>query len=360
MTTPARRSSSGAFSAADHVQAAGDALAHRYGTKPADLHPLAEGLIRGEPFSLQDAADVCLEAAGHRLEASWDPYRTILAAMTTATYPALLEQTWRGVAEARRSPQLEKLLALTAQLEVKDYRAQSFSMVDLGGLEAPNQFSSGEFLIASPVVTGEPIQTYSTFVQIAVSRQALQNDDRNLIRSAISAFLRSAHSAEMTRLVQILQSNANLQDGSPLFHDDHGNQVTAAAVDATSLAAAMRKLRDSRTEGGDRTDADPYALLVGSEAEGPALVEVQKFPEANRPRVIATAHIQAANEWYLFAAPDTFPVIGRTRLEGAALSCVSFGSFETDDTSPGVLIPATHSVGYSVLSRVGAVRVGGE
>jgi len=358
----AKRGNASAFRAADHVQAAQHLLAHNYGIAPQNMHPLAEAVVQSGPrYTLADAAESCLEANGHQLQANADPFRQIMAAMSTSDFPAIVTETWKGIAESRRSPQLEKILALTHQATVDDYRQQSFSMVDLAGLDAPGIGTMHEFTDVHPIPTGEAIQVFSTFARIGISRQALANDDRGMFRAAISAFLRAAHSNEMRKLCSMIEANGNLADGSPLFHDDFGNVSSAnAAPGDVTLATAMGLLRDQKTEGNDKADADAAVLLVPTDHEVQALKTVKELPIDARPRVIATAHLTGGGTapWYLLADPDVYPVLGRVRMENAPLSAVTFGDFEVAEEFPGLFLPATHSVGFNILSRVGIVRIG--
>ena len=360
--TPARRPASGVFRAADHVQAAQHLLAHNYGIAPDSLHPLAEAEIRSGPrYTLADAAESCLEMNGHQLLAGADPYRQILAAMSTSDFPTVVRETWKGIAESRRNPQLEKITALTSQITVEDYRQQSYSMVDLGGMEAPGFRTMHEYTEVHPIPTGEAIQVWSLFARIGISRQALANDDRGMFRAAISAFLRGAHSNEMQKLCALIEAAGNLADGSPLFHADFGNaHATPGAPSETTLATAMSLLRNQRTEANDKADADPAVILVPTSHEVAALKTVKELPIDARPRVIATAHLTsgATAPWFVLADPEVYPVLGRVRMENAPLSAVTFGDFEVAEEFPGVFLPATHSVGYNILSRIGIVRIG--
>jgi hypothetical protein len=360
--SPARRTASGVFRAADHVQAAQHLLAHNYGIAPDNLHPLAEAEIQSGPrYTLADAAESCLEMNGHQLLAGADPYRQILAAMSTSDFPTVVRETWKGIAESRRNPQLEKIIALTHQLEVEDYKQQSFSMVDLGGMEAPGFRTMHEYTEVHPIPTGEAIQVWSLFARIGISRQALANDDRGMFRAAISAFLRGAHSNEMQKLCALIEAAGNLGDGQPLFHADFGNaHATPGAPSETTLATAMSLLRNQRTEANDKADADPAVILVPTSHEVAALKTVKELPIDARPRVIATAHLTtgATAPWFVLADPEVYPVLGRVRMENAPLSAVTFGDFEVAEEFPGVFLPATHSVGYNILSRIGIVRIG--
>jgi len=354
--SPNRRPASGAFSAADHMEAAGHALAAAYGVPVQNPHPIAEGLIgSAERFTLSDAAEVALEMSGHALQTGSDPYRIVAAGLNTADFPALLEQTWRGVAESRRSPQLEKILAITAQLEVRDYKAQSFSMVDLAGMGAPTRNTTQNYQYADVIPTGQAVQAWSNFVRIPISVQALQNDDRNLFRAAIAAFMRASHAAELRALVALLEANASLSDGAALFVDGTNDIATGSPPSEATLQTAYATLRSQATEGGDESDADPAVLFVPSDLEVTALQLVRTLPVDQRPRVVASS-LLSGDHWYVLADPETFPVLGRVRLENAPLSAVSFGSLEMNEDSPGTYLPCTHTIGLSALSRIGIVR----
>ena len=362
LNVPTRKPAAGVFRAADHIQAAQHLLAHNYGIAPQNMHPIAEAEVRSGPrYTLVDAAETCLEMGGHQLQAGADPYRQILAAMSTSDFPAVVNETWKGIAESRRSPQLEKIIALTHQLTVDDYKQQSYSMVDLSGMPAPGFATMHEFIDVHPIPTGEAIQVWSLFARIGISRQALASDDRGMFRAAISAFLRAAHSAEMQKLCALIEANGNLADGSPLFHADFGNAHSGnAAPGETTLATAMSLLRNQRTEGNDKADADPAVMLVPTTHEVAALKTVKELPIDYRPRVITTGHLTGGGTapWYLLADPEVYPVLGRVRMENAPLSAVTFGDFEVAEEYPGLYLPATHSVGYNILSRVGIVRIG--
>ena len=92
----------------------------------------------------------------------------------------------------------------------------------------------------------------------------------------------------------------------------------------------------------------------------------ETLPTERRPRVVATSRLANADAWYLFASSELYPVIGRVRLEGSDPLAVSFGGYEeavkrdpktgANIEYNGVTLPATHSVGYNVLSRVGVCK----
>ena len=359
---PARKPAAAGVGRADITQAAKDSLLLAHGVSVPDAHPLTIFPGDGTPYSLFDMAEALLQANGHALESGADTFRTTVRALSTADFPAATTDVWRSIAAARQSPQLAKVLQLTRQLTAPDYREVGFSMVDISGLRQPSRATTGaaEYIDLSPEPTGEQIAVHSLHARIAISRQAIVNDSAGLFAASIDAVLRAAASIEMESIVGLLLANANLQhDAAPVFHDDHGNQLAAANVDGVGYLAALRALRRQKTEAGDPADSDPAVLLVSADAEGTALETIKKLPANARPAVLATAHLTGTQTWFLMASADTHPVIGRTRLENAPMSGVSFHALEPAEEHPGLWLPLSFSVGHSILSRIGIVRVGG-
>jgi hypothetical protein len=362
MGAPARKRASAGVGRADITQAAKDSLLLAHGVPVPDAHPMTIYPGDGAPYSLFDMSEALLQASGHELEPGADTFRTTVRALSTADFPAATTDVWRSIAAARQSPQLAKVLQLTRQLTAPDYREVGFSMVDISGLRQPSRATTGaaEYIDLTPEPTGEQIAVHSLHARIAISRQAIVNDSAGLFAASIDAVLRAAASIEMESIVGLLLANANLQhDAAPVFHDDHGNQLAAANVDGVGYLAALRALRRQKTEAGDPADSDPAVLLVSADAEGTALETIKKLPANARPAVLATAHLTGTQTWFLMASPDTHPVIGRTRLENAPMSGVSFHALEPAEEHPGLWLPLTFSVGHSILSRIGCVRVGG-
>ena len=131
-----------------------------------------------------------------------------------------------------------------------------------------------------------------------------------------------------------------MQDGSLLFGAGTSN-ATTADLTAERLGTAFFALRRQPTEAGDPSDAQAALILLRADDED-------------------------ASTWHVFADQRTFPLIGRIRSTGAPDSAATFGRLEPASRHdpatgqvtdyPGVALPATHGVGYSRLSRIGAVR----
>lgn len=164
---------------------------------------------------------------------------------------------------------------------------------------------------------------------IAITRQAIINDDLGAFDRLPTMFGRSAATLENTTVWSILLDNPNMNDGVPLFHADHGNLMDASAIDETNLGkarAAMRKQKSIAAKAEDRENLNLFAkfLAVGPDKE----VQAQKMlsavqasategvnPFANSMTLIVDGNIEG-NKWFTIADPATIDTIEYAYLEG--------------------------------------------
>jgi hypothetical protein len=366
MTYPKARAKSTGFSEADYREAHIHCALASHGLPVDNMHPLAEATLDGgREFPISTLAASSLEVAGRPVSDDFDGYRTIIAALSTTDFPDAMLAVARGLAASRRSSTLQAILALTKRLEVLNYKDWSYSIVDLHDLPLPDANTTKKWHAVKTVATGQFIRTFTLHGLLIMSRQALVNDDKGFLRASVPATVDKCHRGEMRQgIVGTLEANADMQDGDPLFSDGTGNRVTAA-LDSNGLATAFATLRKQPTEGGDPTDAEPAVLLVHPDDELAALVLVESIPHERLPRVVASAHL-SGDSYYLFADPAMYPVLGRVMMQGYDDTAVKFSGLQPafeimPDGSrrdyPGIAFEFSHSVGYAVLSRVGAVRV---
>lgn len=118
---------------------------------------------------------------------------------------------------------------------------------------------------------GAPIAlaTYGGIMNI--TRQAIINDDLSAF-DAIPANLGRAASRTIGDLVySVLTQNANMPDGKPLFHDDHGNIITTGAMEPSKLSEARHAMRMMRDSQGNVLNIEPAFVIVPAELEGTAM-----------------------------------------------------------------------------------------
>ena len=337
------------------------------GARPSP-HPGARRYLRDGFLGLRGLAEEVLALRGRNVPAG-DGFGATISALSTPDFPTIVSETARGISAARSSVHLPDILALTAPLEVQNYNSQSYSSVDIEGVPTPGSLEYHEFSVPRVRLTGEEVQIASVFARLIFSRQAIVNDDRNYFASAVRAFVAACHRNEMRMLIAKLEANANLTDGRALFNATDGNLITGSGEpSATTIKNVIAALRNTSLEGGDAADCKLAVLLVPAELELSALTAARDlFPPSHQPSVVSSAYLSDATSWYAFADPMLFPTIGRVKFVGADDSAVSFSGLapaqqldpQTGKTSEynGLALEASHSVGFSVLGRAGAVKV---
>jgi hypothetical protein len=270
----------------------------------------------------------------------------------------------RGITRAHQSPALADVAAVTLDIQAASYRPESYSFVDLQEVPIPSASSMNEFHFVVPTAAGEEVQVFTSFAKLLVSEQALVNDDREFIRASLTAFNQQAARNELKRIVNLLESTANLSEGAPLFGSD--NAVSGGTLDAAGLGAAMSKLRQQPTESGEVSGSAPAVVAVHPDDEYSAKALAENLPAEVQPRVVVLPTLANSDDYFVMAEPASNPVIGRTRLAGSEFRGVTIGAFEpasrmnaegNTESYPGVAVPMSHTVGLNVVSRVDVVRV---
>lgn len=246
------------------VKAMSEALAARF----APIKP-SEAAREFTNMRVLDMARYCLEANGLNTR-HMSPGRTIQAALTHSTgdFSELLTGTGdrilRNAYEA--APAGVKMIArpTTAQ----DFRAKS--KLKLGEAPELKEVRQGaEYTYGS---MGEAKETYqlATYGRLfGITRQALINDDLGAFADAATRFGRAAAEFEAKFMADLFLSNPTMQDGTALFHADHGNlagtggTMTVATLDAARQGMRLQKGLDGKTP----INTAPKYLLVPASLE---------------------------------------------------------------------------------------------
>ena len=160
---------------------------------------------------------------------------------------------------------------------------------------------------------------------IAITRQAIVNDDQSLFNRIPTMFGRKAADLESDLVWGILLSNPVMADGITLFHASHGNLAGAGtAITIAAVAAGEQAmLQQTSAEGGFLTIRPEY-LIVGPAKK----VEAQQFltavtaqqasqvnPYPGNLQLIVEPRI-TGNQWFLSASPDAFDTLVLAHLLG--------------------------------------------
>ncbi len=236
---------------------------------------------------------------------------------TTSDIPNILadfaRRTLRGAYEAAPSG----VKAIARRTTNQDFRTKHVLRI-------------GEFRRGS---IGESKEAYKidTYGRVfGITRQAIVNDDLGAFTDTSRTIGVAADQFEAQFLVDLLQSNPNLEDGNPVFDAAHGNVtslVTAALL--SGFEEARRALRTMKgLDGTTAINAVPTALLAPAALE----TEVEQIVEANiAPTTVTDANpfrakfslvvdprldVNGADELYMFADAATLPVLEYAHLAG--------------------------------------------
>lgn len=229
--------------------------------------------------------------------------------------------------------------------------------------EAPNLVEvaeNGEIPPGTSANRSEEIQLKTFGSIFNVTRQALINDELGALTDMPNKYGAAAARLESDKVYGVLTANADMADGTDLFHGDHGNlKSSGGAIDVTSLAAGFKAMREQTgVNGADFLNITPKFLVVPPGAEAVALQYVSVItpagassvnPYAGRLQVIVEARLGAsdANAWFLLADPkEGWPTIELATLDGVRAPHVETeAGFEVD----GLKVKATHDVAAKAL-----------
>jgi hypothetical protein len=183
----------------------------------------------------------------------------------------------------------------------------------------------GEISWGSMDEEGEVLAIASYARAIGVTFQVMVNDDLGAIDRAIrdTAFA----TAQLKAKLIVAALAAKLADGKVLFHADHGNLASAgAAIGETTLSDGRVAMQRQTPPGSDEPlGINPAILLVAPEKQVAAEKMVAAINPASSSDVnVFSGKLQVAveprlatdTEWYLFAAPGTYPVLRFLTLAG--------------------------------------------
>lgn len=167
------------------------------------------------------------------------------------------------------------LKTLGRQRSLSNFKtATSIRLGEMGRLEELAE--SGEITATSRAENGETMHLKTYARGITVSRKLLIDDDLGMLGDMTAAFGEAAAQTEADIMVDLITSNPNLSDGTPVFDASRGNLAgTGVALgDAgvqDALDAARKAMRTAKgLDGKTLINVVPKFLLVGPDAESDA------------------------------------------------------------------------------------------
>jgi hypothetical protein len=182
-----------------------------------------------------------------------------------------------------------------------------------------------EFQMASFGEDKEVVQLKDYGIIHAFTSQMLVNDDLSVISRLASSGGIAVSRLENRLAYLALLTNKTMNDGTALYHADHGNLGTAGAISETSVAEAYKFMRkQTSTDGLDPLNLYPKFLICGPDKE----VEARKFLSAIIPNQTANVNVFqnsmelivdaqiTGNQYYFACDPSIVDTVVCYRLQG--------------------------------------------
>lgn len=230
---------------------------------------------------------------------------------------------------------------------------KNISVVQLSG--APDLLQTNEHGEFKYGTMKDGAETYAVVTYgriVALSRQAIINDDLRGFDRLVSAFGNSSRRLENRTVYSQLTANAALSDGIALFHGDHANLGTGAgsALALSSLTAGRAAMRLQKGLQSEELNLVPNFLIVPAALEQTAYqltsanyvpadqAKINEFRSGGRtaltPIVEPILDASSATAWYLASDSGQVDTVEYCYLDGAEGPVIeSEAGFEVDGIS---------------------------
>ncbi|MBN4937322.1 Clp protease ClpP [Stenotrophomonas maltophilia] len=348
------------------------ALMHR--SNPA-AHKLEGPAADFRGMDLQDMARDALDRAGQKTQGMSKQEIAVKALQSTSDFPAILGAVVNRSLRAGYEGTQRTFLAFSRQATLPDFK--EISRVQLGGAPALKRVVEGGEYEHGTIGEGAEKYAVQKFGRIvALTWETVVNDDLDALSRIPFAFGASAADLESDLVYAILTGNPKMADGKALFHADHGNLGTAAALsDALDpakpnpLSEMRKKMMLQKGLEGRYITVRPKFLIVPPGLEEVALKATNASIIAGKgadlnvtgvtltPIVEPRLHDGSETAWYGAAEPGVIDTIEYAYLEGhEGVFTETKNGFEVD----GVQVKCRHIFGAKAIDPRGLYKNPGQ
>lgn len=250
-------------------------------------------------------------------------------ALSSTDYPLLLGNTVNRSLRAAYEAATPEWRKFARKVSASDFKA--ISSVGIGGdFKLKKLAEGGEYKEVNMVETGDSFKLDTYGRLISITRRAIINDDLGGFMRYAELFGRGAAELQADIVYALFTANSGggrkLSDGKNLFHADHKNLGTAAALSVASLTAARVAMRRQKGLTDEKILVRPRFLAVPPEletlayqlitAETANVVVGEANPFKGAFDVIVDPYLESPTSWYLIADPATIPVVEYAFLNG--------------------------------------------
>lgn len=285
-----------------------------YATRVNPNHKLSDAARQYAGMTTLDMARECLRFAGLS-STGLNPADTIGRALhSTSDFPVIFADTANRTLRPGYEAAPAILKRVAKQSTARDFRAKTkVQAADLAKLQKVGE--GGEY-------------RYGTIV--ALSRQAIINDDLGAFADLAGKLGQASAEFEAQFLTDLLVkgngSGPQMDDGKAVFHADHGNVGTGAALSVESLSAARLAMRRQKGINGSPISVAPKFLIVPPELETLAetiLAATQPTrsddvnPFGGKLDLLVEARLTDTSRWYVAGDPVTVEGLEYSYLQGS-------------------------------------------
>ncbi|MFZ4165187.1 prohead protease/major capsid protein fusion protein [Brevundimonas sp. NPDC058933] len=290
---------------------------------------------QGRPFRGLRIADLMAERNGIASRNVDEIIERSVGMQTTSDFAQLLGQAANRVLLASYQQAEPVYRTFSARRNFQDFRPHA--MLRIGEFPLLKEVSqSGEIKHGSIPDSGESVGLKTRGLNLALTRQAIINDDLGAFADMANAAGRAAARTEDAVAFEALLANSGnglkLSDGKAFFHADHGNlAASGGAITEATADAARKAVRSQKGVGDEILGYAPKVLLVGPNQETAAEKFVAAVTPANQAdfnpfsgkwTVVVSARI-TDNSWRVFTDPNELAAFVYGYLRDAEAPAVS-------------------------------------
>jgi hypothetical protein len=246
--------------------------------------------------------------------------------LATTDFPTALLQVVRATLAAGYQAAPRTFLPWTRQTTLPDFRPMNRVSVGLGPafLQVPEH---GEFKRGGLDAHVETLQLGTWGRIVAITRQAITNDELGVFSRLPVQFGYAAASLESDLVYNVLTGNPTMRDGNALFSTAHRNLASPAGIDLASMTAARQLMAAQTSSDGTPLRLQPQFLICGPLMETAALQFTSGAVVPTAPTAVIPQYFKALQvvvdpritdtSWYLSASPSQIDTIEVARLVGS-------------------------------------------
>lgn len=199
-----------------------------------------------------------------------DPDTIMRAAHTTSDFPILMEATGQRILLDRYQAQPPTFQRIARRRNLRDFRPTSLLRVGDFPTLLP-YLEDGEIKYGTIGEGKETVQLGSFGRRLSLTRQVIINDDLGAFDEVFGSIGTMIAQFENAFFYTVKSQNGGLgpklADGKSVFHADHGNLGTAAAMSVSEIGKGRAKIRKQKNTEGQVMNLAPRILLVGADSE---------------------------------------------------------------------------------------------